>query len=131
MHDRTHRKPLRLDSCGSTWTGWIFAPYGRATDFRLISPTGEHFTSGDLSELHALRLDVDYLRLRVRELETAADVVLLSVQDSAAIAAALLVLDRLSLLKPAFDRLHPIIDLRPDAARPVPTAHHIVRRLVG
>lgn len=54
---------------GSSWSGWTFGKYGRAKEWRLIAPTGETFSPGEVVELRELRLDVDYLRMRVRELE--------------------------------------------------------------
>lgn len=115
MHDLTRGKPVALDIGGNTWTGWTLGPYGQASDWRLISPHGEHFTSGDLSELRELQLDVDWLRLRVRELEADAAKALISSDDAAVIAAALAVLDRLS-LPPGFHRFNRIEDPRADAA---------------
>lgn len=92
--NRRRYRPVALDRGGATWAGWTFAPYGRATDWRLIAPDGTHYTAGDLAELKALQLDVDYLRLRVRELETTAQGVRLSPGEASAVSAALSVLEK-------------------------------------
>lgn len=63
---------LDLAAGGPTWAGWRLGPYGRARDWRLLAPDGQHYQASELQDLHALQLDVDWLRMRVRELETAA-----------------------------------------------------------
>jgi hypothetical protein len=60
---------LALDRGGESWRGWRLAPYGRARDWRLRAPNGQTFEAGELAGLHALALDVDFLRTRVMELE--------------------------------------------------------------
>lgn len=59
---------IRLDAAPG-WAGWMVSRYGRAREWRLLSPTGEHFTAAEISDLRHLVLDVDYLRGRVLELE--------------------------------------------------------------
>lgn len=68
-----HRRRLDLSGGGPSWTGWSFAPYGKAREFRLIDPDGTNYTAAEISEGRALALDVDFLRGRVRELEAQAD----------------------------------------------------------
>lgn len=87
------RVPLDLIAYG--WRGWRLAPYGRARCFRLISPSGEAYTPGEVADVRALQLDVDWLRWRVRELEAATAGARLSVADAETVAAALAVLERL------------------------------------
>lgn len=66
---RRRYKPIRLDSGGAAWRGWSLSPFGKAKDFRLITPHGETYTAGDLIQLRGLMLDVDFLRGRVHELQ--------------------------------------------------------------
>ena len=66
------RRRLDLSGGGPSWAGWSFAPYGKARDFRLIDPDGTNYSAGEIVEGRAHGLDVDYLRGRVRELETQA-----------------------------------------------------------
>ena len=66
------RRRLDLSGGGPSWTGWSFSPYGKARDFRLIDPAGTNYTAGEIVEGRAHGLNVDYLRGRVRELETQA-----------------------------------------------------------
>lgn len=49
--------------------GWKLGPWGRAREARLTAPDGTNFTPGDILECHTLPANVDFLRLRVRELE--------------------------------------------------------------
>ncbi len=65
--------PLPLDCGGDSWQGWTFCRYGRAREWRLISPAGTTYTAGELDALPGLLADVDYLRGRVRELEAERD----------------------------------------------------------
>jgi hypothetical protein len=65
--------PIHLDTGGPAWAGWTFGRYGRARDWRLFAPDGTHYQAAELAELRALVLDVDYLRMRVRELEARLD----------------------------------------------------------
>lgn len=89
-------RPYALSAGGESWVGWIFARYGRATDWRLIGPDGTHYTAAEIGALRALQLDVDYLRLRVRQLEGAAAGVGLSSVDAATVSAAAAVLEKLA-----------------------------------
>lgn len=59
---------IRLDQAPG-WAGWTVSRYGRAREWRLMSPAGEHFTAAEITDLRHLVLDVDYLRGRVLELE--------------------------------------------------------------
>lgn len=69
MNKNERMPPLDLRRYGSGWTGWKLNPYGRARDSRLVGPDGTSFTPGEILECCALPADVDFLRLRVRELE--------------------------------------------------------------
>lgn len=60
---------IDLERGGQTWAGWYLAPFGRAKEWRLHSPDGANFTAAEIQQLRALALDVDYLQLRVRQLE--------------------------------------------------------------
>lgn len=64
------RIPLAL--CGYGWAGWRLGPYGKARAWRLYGPDGTGYTAGEIAELRALQLDVDWLRMRVQELEAVA-----------------------------------------------------------
>ncbi len=59
---------IRLDAAPG-WAGWVVSRYGRAREWRLVSPRGENFTTAEIANLRHLVLDVDYLRGRVLELE--------------------------------------------------------------
>ncbi len=67
------KRPVSLDCGGDSWHGWSFSPYGRARDFRLISPGGTTYTASELEALPGALADVDYLRHRTRELEAERD----------------------------------------------------------
>ena len=67
------RRKIALDIGGDTWVGWHFGPWGRAREWRLCSPTGETFTAGDVADLRALMLDVNYLKTQNRELTAQLD----------------------------------------------------------
>ena len=65
----TRMLPLDLAPYGPAWAGWSLRPWGRARDARLTAPDSTSYTSGEIIECCALPADVDFLRLRVRELE--------------------------------------------------------------
>ena len=65
----TRMPPLDLAVYGSSWRGWRIAPWGKARTARLTAPDGTNFEPGEILELRALAPNVDFLRLRVRELE--------------------------------------------------------------
>lgn len=67
------RRTIELHIGGPSWSGWRFGPWGRAREWRLCSPTGENFTAGDVADLRALQLDVNYLQTRNRELTAQLD----------------------------------------------------------
>ncbi len=75
MHKNNNlpRRPVDLSGGGDSWNGWIFGPYGRAREFRLISPDGAAYTPGDLWDMRGHALNVDALRGQVRELEALTD----------------------------------------------------------
>jgi hypothetical protein len=89
-------KPLPLDRGGESWKGWRLGPYGRAREWRLVTPAGETFTAGDLMQLRGLIVDVDHLRGRVHELQgqVEAHACHFSLADLTALHAAIAVLDR-------------------------------------
>lgn len=58
-----------IDLAIGGWTGWTFGPWGRAREWRLHAPTGESYSAAEVADVRRLQLDIDYLRLRVRELE--------------------------------------------------------------
>ena len=89
-------KPMLLDRGGECWKGWRLGPYGRAREWRLVSPAGETFTAGDLLQLRGLIVDVDYLRGRVHELQgkIEAHACHFSPADLVTLHAAIAVLDR-------------------------------------
>lgn len=66
---RRGRGAIPLDRCGQAWHGWQLARYGNARDWRLIAPSGETFEPGELLRLRPVLLDLDYLQVRVRQLE--------------------------------------------------------------
>jgi hypothetical protein len=51
------------------WEGWTFGPYGRASAWRLHSPTGDHYTADEIAEIRRLALELDFFQTRVRALE--------------------------------------------------------------
>jgi len=64
---RKRRRPVSLGQGGPSWEGWSFAPYGRATEYRLIDPDGTTYTAGEIRELTRVAVELDYLRQRLRE----------------------------------------------------------------
>lgn len=55
---------------GPSWAGWKFAPFGRARDWRLHAPDGTTYDACEIAELRRMALDLDYLQVRCRDLET-------------------------------------------------------------
>ncbi len=53
---------------GPDWAKWKFQKYGRANNWRLISPSGEHYTSAEIQTLRLLEADVCYLQGLAREI---------------------------------------------------------------
>jgi len=96
--DEKPPKPLALCVGGTAWDGWIFAPYGRARDWRLTDPAGNSFTAQKIAELPYLRLDLDYLMLKIRTLQAQhqALAVYITPDDAATLRAAAEILSRIS-----------------------------------
>ena len=63
---------MGIDLSVGGWDGWYFSQYGRAKQWRLIAPGGENYLPGEIMELRALQLNVDYLSLRVKQLKAIA-----------------------------------------------------------
>lgn len=98
-------EPVDLSQGGESWKGWKFGQWGRAREWRLHAPDGALYTAGELHGLHALQLDVDFLRLQVRELTEQRDgaAVHLTLTEVAALLAAAAILAR---VLPADRRRH-------------------------
>ena len=60
---------LNLSRGGESWSGWTFGPWGRAKEWRLHAPDGASYDACEIAELRARVLDLDYLQVRVRQLE--------------------------------------------------------------
>ena len=91
---KTITGPLALDRGGASWAGWTFAPWGRAREWFLIAPDSTRYSAGEIHELTALMLDVDWLRHRVRELEAQAVGVRMTIEEAAVLRAAAAILAR-------------------------------------
>ena len=66
---RLAMKPVDLSRGGESWSGWTFGPWGRAKEWRLHAPDGASYDVCEIAELRARALDLDYLQVRVRQLE--------------------------------------------------------------
>lgn len=60
---------LDLSRGGESWSGWRFGPWGKAKDWRLHAPDGASYDACEITELRAMALNLDYLQVRVRQLE--------------------------------------------------------------
>lgn len=74
MDDSTDNRiyPLSLSLGGETWNGWTFGPWGRARDWRLHAPNGEHYTADELLLTRRRDHDLNYLQQRINIIEDAA-----------------------------------------------------------
>jgi len=63
------RRPIDLSPAGPDWLEWSLSPYGRATSFRLITPSGEALTASEIAAARADALDYGYAISRARALE--------------------------------------------------------------
>ena len=90
----TTRCPLNLSGGGESWKDWHFGPWGRAREWFLIAPDSTRYSAGEIHELTALMLDVDWLRHRVRELEAQAVGVRMTIEEAAVLRAAAAILAR-------------------------------------
>ena len=63
------KMPIKLSIRGTSWTGWTFGPFGRSNQWRLHAPDGTHYTAGEIAEIRPADLNLDFLQVRVRELE--------------------------------------------------------------
>lgn len=64
---------MDLSRGGPSWVGWYFARFGRAREWRLHAPDGSSYTAGEIAAIRGNVLEIDYLRLRLRELERQLD----------------------------------------------------------
>lgn len=60
---------IDLSIGGPDWCGFQFSRYGKARNWRIILPDGETMQAAELLGHHQLTLSVDYLRVRLQELE--------------------------------------------------------------
>lgn len=61
-------KRFDLSVGGKSWEGWLFGPYGRAKEWRLLAPSGDSIQAGEISMLRALLIDNDYLKTTINRL---------------------------------------------------------------
>jgi len=120
------RVPVALGQGGPSWEGWSFAPYGRASEFRLIDPDGTTYTAGEIRELARVAVELDYLRQQLRERA-----------DHDNKASISLIPDELQTVSAATDILARVLPVRPrrrrglacDIAREIPPAMSHLSRL--
>lgn len=53
---------------GESWAGFEFCSYGRARDWRILTPAGESLTAPEIASYRAITHDTAYLKQRVAEL---------------------------------------------------------------
>lgn len=63
------RAPIDLTAAGPDWEDWSLAPYGRATSYRLTTPTGESLTAGEIAVARENDIDRSYLLSQSRMLD--------------------------------------------------------------
>lgn len=80
-----------FDMSQGGWDGWRFGKWGKAKVWRLIAPNEETFQAGDILALRQLVGETDFLRLRVKQLQTISRPAL-STDDLAALETAITVL---------------------------------------
>lgn len=81
----------RIDLSIGGWDGWCFSSYGRAKTWRLISPSKETYSPSEILELRNLHVDLNYLGIRVKQLQAISRPAL-STDDIGALEAAVAVL---------------------------------------
>lgn len=52
---------------GESWHGFKFQSYGKARDWRILTPTGDNIQAGDLATLRADLADLAYLKALARD----------------------------------------------------------------
>jgi len=55
-------KAIDLSVGGESWSGWLFGPYGRSKEWRLLSPEGDSIQRSELSSMRFVALDNDHLK---------------------------------------------------------------------
>lgn len=85
---------IDLSQGGASWAGWTFGRWGKARDWRLVAPDDSNYTAAEVWELRALLVDLDFYRVRVRELEllTQKTACYFSDEDAAVVRAAVRIL---------------------------------------
>lgn len=63
------RKCLDLSRGGPSWDGWTFGPWGKSKEWWILDPNGTRYCASEIAELRAMALNLDYLQVRVRQLE--------------------------------------------------------------
>lgn len=59
-----------MERGGPSWSGWRFGPYGRCKEWRLHAPDGAVYCAEEIAEIRRMELDLDYLQVRVKLLES-------------------------------------------------------------
>jgi hypothetical protein len=68
MEQTTKRGRIDLSAGGDSWAGFTFGSYGRAREWRIMTPAGETITAPELSNLRARDHDLTFLQSRSAEL---------------------------------------------------------------
>lgn len=84
-----------MERGGESWRGWHFGPYGRAKDWRLLSPDGGNFAPEEILDFRRMLLDLDYYQVRCKHLEQQTPPQILTRHQRAIIMAALQILMQL------------------------------------
>ena len=61
---------IDLTPAGPEWAGWRLRRWGRSRACTLEAPDGQRFSPPEILSLRELMLDVDYLRMRIKDMES-------------------------------------------------------------
>lgn len=63
------RRQIDLTGAGPDWQEWRLGPYGKARNFRLITPTGEALTPQEIAAVRVESRDYGYVVAQMRTME--------------------------------------------------------------